>query len=485
METRRYDIAAIGCGVIGAAIARQLSQYRLSVCVLEKENDVAVGTTKANSAIIHAGYDPKPGSMMAKLNVRGVELVKELAPKLHFPYQPIGSLLLAFTEENLKTVEVLYQRGRQNGVPDLQILSAEEVREMEPNINPEIKGALYAPSAGIVSPWRMALAFAESAVRNGVELRRNCPVTGISKTADGYELDTPSGKISAQYVVNATGVDAFAVASLLKQPSYEMKPNRGEYYLMDKCAGNTVRHVIFQCPTEVGKGILVSPTVDGNLIVGPNAEPVEGAKETGTTADGLAFVRKMALLSVPGLNWRDSIRNFAGVRANTNIDDFQIRWLEPGFLDVAGIKSPGLSSAPAIGEYVAELLMEQGVQLLRKEQFQEELPETVRFKELSPEEKKQAVQKNPLYGRIICRCETVTEGEMVDALHSPIPPVSIDGIKRRCGAGMGRCQGGFCGPRVHEIIARETGMPMEAVMQDRAGMVIITGETKTGRGENA
>ena len=485
METRRYDIAVIGCGVIGAAIARQLSQYRLSVCVLEKENDVAVGTTKANSAIIHAGYDPKPGSMMAKLNVRGVELVKELAPNLHFPYQPIGSLLLAFTEENLKTVEVLYQRGRQNGVPDLQILSAEEVREMEPNINPEIKGALYAPSAGIVSPWRMALAFAESAVRNGVELRRNCPVTGISKTADGYELDTPSGKISAQYVVNATGVDAFAVASLLKQPSYEMKPNRGEYYLMDKCAGNTVHHVIFQCPTEVGKGILVSPTVDGNLIVGPNAEPVEGAKETGTTADGLAFVRKMALLSVPGLNWRDSIRNFAGVRANTNIDDFQIRWLEPGFLDVAGIKSPGLSSAPAIGEYVAELLMEQGVQLLRKEQFQEELPETVRFKELSPEEKKQAVQKNPLYGRIICRCETVTEGEMVDALHSPIPPVSIDGIKRRCGAGMGRCQGGFCGPRVHEIIARETGMPMEAVMQDRAGMVIITGETKTGRGENA
>lgn len=485
METRRYDIAVIGCGVIGAAVARQLSQYQLSVCVLEKENDVAVGTTKANSAIIHAGYDPKPGSMMAKLNVRGVELVKELAPKLHFPYQPIGSLLLAFTEENLKTVEVLYQRGRQNGVPDLQILSAEEVREMEPNINPEIKGALYAPSAGIVSPWRMALAFAESAVRNGVELRRNCPVTGISKTADGYELDTPSGKISAQYVVNATGVDAFAVASLLKQPSYEMKPNRGEYYLMDKCAGNTVHHVIFQCPTEVGKGILVSPTVDGNLIVGPNAEPVEGAKETGTTADGLAFVRKMALLSVPGLNWRDSIRNFAGVRANTNIDDFQIRWLEPGFLDVAGIKSPGLSSAPAIGEYVAELLMEQGVQLLRKEQFQEELPETVRFKELSPEEKKQAVQKNPLYGRIICRCETVTEGEMVDALHSPIPPVSIDGIKRRCGAGMGRCQGGFCGPRVHEIISRETGMPMEAVMQDRAGMVIITGETKTGRGENA
>lgn len=485
METRRYDIAVIGCGVIGAAVARQLSQYRLSVCVLEKENDVAVGTTKANSAIIHAGYDPKPGSLMAKLNVRGVELVKELVLKLHFPYQPIGSLLLAFTEENLKTVEVLYQRGRQNGVPDLQILSAEEVRAMEPNINPEIKGALYAPSAGIVSPWRMALAFAESAVRNGVELRRNCPVTGISKTADGYELETPSGKVSAQYVVNATGVDAFAVASLLKQPPYEMKPNRGEYYLMDKCAGNTVHHVIFQCPTEVGKGILVSPTVDGNLIVGPNSEPVEGAKETGTTADGLAFVRKMALLSVPGLNWRDSIRNFAGVRANTNIDDFQIRWLEPGFLDVAGIKSPGLSSAPAIGEYVAELLMEQGLHLLRKEQFQEELPETVHFKELSPEEKSQAVQKNPLYGRIICRCETVTEGEMVDALHSPIPPVSIDGIKRRCGAGMGRCQGGFCGPRVHEIIARETGMPMEAVMQDRAGMVIITGETKTGRGEKA
>lgn len=485
MEKRRYDIAVIGCGVVGAAVARQLSQYRLSVCVLEKENDVAVGTTKANSAIIHAGYDPRPGSLMAKLNARGVELVKELAPKLHFPYQPIGSLLLAFTEENLETVEVLYQRGRHNGVPGLKILSADEVREMEPNVNPEVKGALYAPSAGIVSPWRMALAFAESAVRNGVELRRNCPVTGISKTKDGYELDTPSGMISAQYVVNSTGVDAFTVACLLKQPTYKMKPSRGEYYLMDKCAGNTVHHVIFQCPTKVGKGVLVSPTVDGNLIVGPNAEPVEGSLDTGTTAEGLAFVRKMALLSVPGLNWRDSIRNFAGVRANTNIDDFQIHWLEPGFLDVAGIKSPGLSSAPAIGEYVAELLMRDGVKLLRKRDFQDELPEKLHFKELSPEEKAQAVRKNPLYGRIICRCETVTEGEMVDALHSLIPPVSIDGIKRRCGAGMGRCQGGFCGPRVHEIIARETGMPMEDVMQDRAGMVIITGETKTGRGEKA
>ncbi len=485
MEKRRYDIAVIGCGVVGAAVARQLSQYRLSVCVLEKENDVAVGTTKANSAIIHAGYDPRPGSLMAKLNARGVELVKELAPKLHFPYQPIGSLLLAFTEENLETVEVLYQRGRHNGVPGLKILSADEVREMEPNVNPEVKGALYAPSAGIVSPWRMALAFAESAVRNGVELRRNCPVTGISKTKDGYELDTPSGMISAQYVVNSTGVDAFTVACLLKQPTYKMKPSRGEYYLMDKCAGNTVHHVIFQCPTKVGKGVLVSPTVDGNLIVGPNAEPVEGSLDTGTTAEGLAFVRKMALLSVPGLNWRDSIRNFAGVRANTNIDDFQIHWLEPGFLDVAGIKSPGLSSAPAIGEYVAELLMRDGVKLLRKGDFQEELPEKLHFKELSPEEKAQAVRENPLYGRIICRCETVTEGEMVDALHSLIPPVSIDGIKRRCGAGMGRCQGGFCGSRVHEIIARETGMPMEDVMQDRAGMVIITGETKTGRGEKA
>lgn len=484
MKKSRYDIVIVGCGVVGAAIARHLSKYRLSVCILEKENDVAVGTTKANSAIIHAGYDPRPGSLMAKLNARGVGLVKELAPKLHFPYQPIGSLLLAFTEENLKTVEVLYQRGYHNGVPGLKILSGEEVREMEPNISPEVKGALYAPSAGIVSPWRMALAFAESAVRNGVALYRNCPVTGIDKTGDSYALTTPSGTIHTRYVINATGVDAFATASLLKQPSYEMMPSRGQYYLFDKCAGNTVHHVIFQCPTKVGKGVLVSPTVDGNLIVGPNAEPVEGALDTGTTAEGLEFVKKMALLSVPGLSFRDSIRNFAGVRANTSVDDFQIRWLEPGFLDVAGIKSPGLSSAPAIGEYVADLLMQDGVKLLHKENYQEELPERVHFKELSPKEKAEAVKKNPLYGRIICRCETVTEGEMVDALHSPIPPVSIDGIKRRCGAGMGRCQGGFCGPRVHEIIARETGMSMEDVMQDRAGMVIVTGETKTGRGEN-
>ncbi len=482
-QKNQFDVAVIGCGVVGAAVARQLAKYRLSVCVLEKENDVAVGTTKANSAIIHAGYDPRPGTLMARLNVRGVELVKELAPKLHFPYQPIGSLILAFSEENMNTVQVLYQRGKHNGVPGLQILSREQVLKMEPRLNPEIKGALYAPSAGIVSPWRMALAFAESAVVNGVTLKRNSPVTGIQKVEGGYCLTIPQGKITARYVVNCTGVDSWATASLLQQPPYEMKPNRGEYYLMDKSAGDTVHHVIFQCPTEVGKGVLVSPTVDGNLIVGPNSEPVSGAGDTGTTAEGLEFVRKMALLSVPGLNWRESIRNFAGVRANTNIDDFQIRELCKGFIDVAGIKSPGLSSAPAIAEYVQELLLRSGLRLLSNPDFREELPEPVRFKELSGDEKAEAIRKNPLYGRIICRCETISEGEMVDALHSPIPPVSIDGIKRRCGAGMGRCQGGFCGPRVHEIIARETGMPMEAVMQDRAGMAIVTGETKCGEGE--
>ena len=260
-----------------------------------------------------------------------------------------------------------------------------------------------------------------------------------------------------------------------------MKPSRGEYFLLDKAVGDTVHSVIFQCPTEVGKGVLVSPTADGNLIVGPNAEPVSSSQETGTTAEGLAFVQRMARLSVPSVSFRDNIRNFAGVRANTNIDDFIIEEVPelPGFIDCAGIKSPGLSSAPAIGEYVMELLGKVGLPLTEKETFIDSLPHRVRVRELSPAQRAEVIAKNPLYGRVICRCETITEGEIVDALHSPIPPCSIDGVKRRCGAGMGRCQGGFCGPRVHEIIARELGIPMQQIPQDRKGMYIITGETKT------
>jgi glycerol-3-phosphate dehydrogenase len=473
-----YDVAIIGCGIVGAAAARELSKYKLSVCILEKENDVSDGTTKANSAIIHSGYDPMPNTLMAELNVRGAALTKELARELDVTYDQIGSLTLAFDEEDVKTVHTLYERGIENKVPGIRILSAEEVRKMEPNLSKEVKCALFAPSAGVIMPWRLAIALAQSAVVNGAKLKLSCPVTGIEKTETGYVLHTPQGDVEAKNVINAAGIYADIIHDMVAPHRFTTHPSRGQYYLLDKSAGDTVHHVIFQCPTSLGKGVLVSPTMDGNLIVGPNAEQAE-RDDLATTAEGLEFVKKKAALSVPDIQFRDSIRNFSGLRAVTEIDDFIIEESEKGFFDAAGIKSPGLSSAPAIAEYLAELLQKSGVKLEMKENFLAN-PKKIEFKKLSPEEKRKAIKQNPLYGRIICRCETISEGEIVDALHAPIPPRTIDGVKRRCGAGLGRCQGGFCGPRVHDIIARELGMGMEDVMLDKESCVILTGETKAG-----
>lgn len=473
-----YDVAIIGCGIVGAAAARELSKYKLSVCILEKENDVSDGTTKANSAIIHSGYDPMPSTLMAELNVRGAALTKELARELNVTYDQIGSLTLAFDEEDVKTVHTLYERGIENKVPGIRILSAEEVRKMEPNLSKEVKCALFAPSAGIIMPWRLAIALAQSAVVNGAKLKLSCPVTGIEKTETGYVLHTPQGDVEAKNVINAAGIYADVIHDMVAPHRFSTHPSRGEYYLLDKSAGDTVHHVIFQCPTSLGKGVLVSPTMDGNLIVGPNAEQAE-RDDLATTAEGLEFVKKKAALSVPDIQFRDSIRNFSGLRAVTEIDDFIIEETEKGFFDAAGIKSPGLSSAPAIAEYLAELLQKSGVKLEMKENFLAN-PKKIEFKKLSAEEKQEAIQQNPLYGRIICRCETISEGEIVDALHAPIPTRTIDGVKRRCGAGLGRCQGGFCGPRVHDIIARELGMNMKDVMMDKENSVILTGETKAG-----
>lgn len=476
-----YDAAIIGCGIVGAAIARELAKYRLSLCILEKENDIATGTTKANSAIIHSGYDPLPGTLMARLNVRGGQLIRELAKELHVEYRQIGSLTLAFSDDDSKTIRALYERGLKNGVPGLRILSADETLQMEPNLSEHVVCALYAPSAGILMPWRMAAALAESAVRNGAELHLNSEVCGIEKNGQGYLIRTQKGDFAARYVINAAGVHAGEIHNMAAPPAFKTLPSRGQYYLFDKNDGNTVNHVIFQCPTEQGKGVLVSPTIDGNLIVGPNAEDVQG-DDRSTTAQGLAFVHQKAALSVPGLDFRDSIRNFAGVRAVTDIDDFIIEEPVKGFVDVAGIKSPGLSSAPAIAEYVTELLKSSGLRCEPNGAFLPGGPQRTVFRELSAQEKQEAIRRNPLYGRIICRCETISEGEIVDALHSPIPPSTLDGVKRRCGAGMGRCQGGFCGPRVHEIIARERKIPMEEIQLDGNGSWILAGKTKSGGG---
>lgn len=473
------DVVIVGGGVCGCSLLYELSRYKLSAVLVEKENDVSVGTTKANSAIVHAGYDPHPGTKMARYNVEGNALVKELCEKLDVPYQQIGSLVLAFDADQDALVRELFDRGTQNGVPGMKVLSAEEVREMEPNVSSEVTSALYAPSAGIVSPWELAIALAETAVKNGARVELNSEVTAIQPIDGGFRVTAGGKEIDTRFVVNAAGIWSDKINDMAAPHTFTVSANKGEYFLLDKSQGTLVNHVIFQCPSKVGKGVLVSPTVHGNLIVGPNAEDAE-KDDLGTTGDGLAFVRKMALRSVPDINFRDSIRNFAGLRANTEIDDFLVGETDQkGFFNIAGIKSPGLTSAPAIARDMVRMLGEAGLALDPKETFVDER-HVVRFKHLSHEERAAAIAKNPLYGQIVCRCETITEGEIVDALHRPLPPCSIDGVKRRCGSGMGRCQGGFCGPRVQQIIARELGIPQEAVMMDRAGTAVITGETKMG-----
>lgn len=470
-----YDVAIVGCGVIGAASAYMLSRYKLKVIVLEKENDVCMGATRANSGIIHAGYDPVPGTLMARLNVRGAALAKELCKQLDVPFEQTGSMVVAFSESENEALGELLERGRKNGVEGLRIITGDEARELEPLLSKEACAALLAPSAGIINPWEYGLAMTEVAARNGVELRLNSGVTDIRKKLTCWELETEGGRVQARFVINAAGIYSDRVHNMAQPESFTIIPRRGEYYLLDKSEGKRARHVLFQCPNELGKGTLVAPTVHGNLIVGPNNEPCE-REDTATTAEGLAFVRDMAVKTIPGISWRDNIRNFSGIRAHSDKNDFIIR-LERGMLDLAGICSPGLSAAPAIGEYAVELLKDAGLKLSEKSDWHGERRH-VRIAGLSPEQINELIKLRPEYGRVICRCETVTEGEILDALESPVPPCSIDGIKRRAGTGMGRCQGGFCSPRVLDILARRLGKKPSEILLDAQGSFVLTGETK-------
>lgn len=477
-----YDVTIIGCGVVGASLAYTLSQYHLRVLVLERENDVAMGTTKANSAIVHAGYDPAHDTLMAKLNVRGAAMMESLCQKLSVKYKRIGSFVLAFDEAQKKHLENLLENGKCNGVPDLQLLDAAQAHAMEPNLADTVCAALYAPSAGIIDPWGLCIAEAETAVRNGVELKLRSAVTGLENRENTIVVHTVSASYETRFVINCAGGWGHEICAMTGQQEWQAHPSRGEYYLLDKSSGKMVSHVIFQCPTEAGKGVLVSPTVHGNLIVGPNAHDVPAPDCKETTLEGMDMVAETSHKSVPAIDFRQSIRNFAGVRANTSETDFIIRPAQkmPHLLHIAGIKSPGLSAAPAIAEYAVQLLKEMGLTLESKPDW-DGTRKQIRFKECNDAEKAALIAQDARYGRIICRCETITEGEIVAAIHSPIPPCSLDGIKRRAGSGMGRCQGGFCGPRVLDILSRELHCSPLAICQDGDGTYILTGTTKGGK----
>ena len=476
------DVIVIGAGVMGAAVSRELSKYKLNIMVLDKENDVSNGTSKANSAIVHAGYDAKEGTLMAKYNVLGAGMYESLCKEIGAPYKNVGSYVLAFSEEERKHIEKLYQRGLTNGVPQMEILEKDEILRREPNINKNVVAALYAGSAGIVGPWEFTIKLLENAALNGTEVLVDAEVSNIEKLQDGYKVILKDGRsFETKAVINAAGVYADKINDMVSKNHFDIHPRIGEYYVLDKVQGKLTNSVLFQCPTIMGKGILVTKTVHGNIMVGPTAEDVESKDYVGTTTHGLDDIRRQAEKTISGINYRDSIRNFTGIRAESSTGDFIIGEVSdaPNFFNIAGTKSPGLSSAPAIGVDVAKMVVEK-LGAVKKEDFKQNKPQ-IHFIELSPEEKAEVIKKDPRYGRIICRCESITEGEIVDVIHRMVGARTVDGVKKRCRPGTGRCQGGFCGPRVQEILARELGKELNEIVLDKKGAYILTTETKVSK----
>lgn len=474
-----YDVVIIGAGVSGAASARELSRYKLNVCVVEKEEDVCCGTSKANSAIVHAGYDAATGSLMAKLNVEGNQMMEELSKELDFHFKKNGSLVVCLHEEEMPGLKELYDRGVANGVKDLRIIDKEELVKLEPNIADEAVAALYAPTGGIVCPFGMNIAFAENAATNGVEFKFDTEVTGFEKKENAWIVKTSQGDIETKYVVNAAGVYADKFHNMVSEDKIHITPRRGDYCLLDRSTEGFVTHTIFQLPSKFGKGVLVTPTVHGNTLVGPTAIDIEEKEGTNTTQEGIDELIKKAGTTVKGLPIRQVITSFAGLRAHEDGHEFQIGELKDakGFIDCAGIESPGLTSAPAIGKMVAEILKDlTGAE--EKPDFVATRKGILDPKTLSNEERAKLIKEKPAYGNIICRCEMITEGEIIDAINRPLGAKSLDGVKRRTRAGMGRCQSGFCSPRTIEILARERGVDPAEITKSGGNSRIIVGINK-------
>ncbi len=481
MTDNLYDVVVIGAGVSGCAIARELSRLDARVCVVEREEDVCCGTSKANSAIVHAGFDAQPGTLMARLNVEGNRLMYEWATELEFAVMQVGSLVVCVSEDTRAGLDVLLERGKENGVPDLRIIERDELREMEPNISDDAVAALWAPTGGIVDPFGLTVALAENAAANGVEFCFNAPVSEIERDGDIWVVTAGERHLRARAVVNAAGVYADEMHNLVATPDDQLRiiPRKGEYFLLDTTAGPHVRHTVFMLPTKMGKGVLVSPTVHGNLIVGPTATDVDDKESTDTTAEGLAEVATKSSLTVRDVPLREVITSFAGLRAHQEAHDFVIGEVSgaPRFFDCAAIESPGLTSAPAIGVMVAGLVRE-GLDLEEKPagEFEPTRKGYVNLMALSFDEWSELCEKDAAYGHIVCRCCRVSEAQIVDAIHRVPSARSLDAVKRRVGATMGRCQGGFCSPKIMELFVRESGMRPEEITKRGPGSQILIEE---------
>lgn len=475
------DVIIIGGGVVGCSVARELSRFDADILLLERGNDVSVGTTKANSGIVHGGYDAKPGTLKAKFNVAGNAMFDALARELDFPFKRNGSMVLCFDKADIGKLLELKEQGVKNGVQGLYVLEGyEAVKAMEPYVSENVVAALVVPNGGIVSPYEMTIAYAENAATNGVEFRFGSEVTAIDRIDGGLQVTCADGfTAQAKYVVNAAGVYADVINNMISPDKMHITARKGDYELLDKTCGYMASHTLFQMPTKMGKGVLVTPTCHGNILVGPTATDVTDKDDVATTPEELASAFDRALLTMPSLNRRNIITQFSGLRAHLDTDDFVIgeSAAVKGLYNVAGIESPGLSSAPAIAVHVAEEIAKK-LSLGKNANFVAERKGIPHFATLSDEERQKLVAENPLYGRIVCRCETVTEGEIVEAIRRKPGAVDMDGVKRRTRQGMGRCQAGFCTPRVMEILSRELGVPMTEVTKRGGNSQFVIGRTK-------
>lgn len=476
-----YDVVIIGAGVIGGLIARTLSKYNLKICILEKENDVAMGATKANSAIVHAGFDAEPGSLKARLNVKGSQMMKAVCEELGVKYKNNGSLVIGFNEEDRRMIDALLERGTINGVAGLQVIDKAELKRLEPNISDNAVCALLAPTGAIVCPYDLTIAAIGNAMDNGAHLMCNFEVCGITKTESGYKISSKDRQVQTRFVINCAGLYSDKIAKLIGDDSFDVHPRKGEYILLDKECGNLVSHTVFRTPSKMGKGILITPTVDGNLLLGPTSVDMQDKENKNTTEVGFSEIIAKANEGICVVPIAKTITSFCGLRAVGNTGDFIITSPEKGFINAAGIESPGLSASPAIAEHIVEMLKKQGSVLTEKADYNPNRLSMHAFREMSVEEKNKVIQSTPAYGRIICRCEGITEGEILDAIHRNPKARDLDGVKRRTRAQMGRCQGGFCSPYITELLAKELNIPYESVTKFGGASVINIGKTKGGQ----
>jgi glycerol-3-phosphate dehydrogenase len=475
-----FDCVVIGAGVVGGLVARELTRYGLAVCIVEKESDVAMGATRANSAIVHAGFDAKEGTLKALLNVRGSQMMEDVCRELGVKYKRNGSLVVGFNDEDADTLRSLIERGKKNGVKDLSFLERDEVVALEPNIGDGVTCALRAETGAIVCPYELCMAAVGNAMDNGAQLKLGFEVKNIEKTGDVYRISSDNDTLEAKIVVNCAGVYSDEIAAMIGGDGFSVRPRRGEYMLLDKECGSLVSHTVFRCPSKMGKGVLVSPTVDGNLLLGPTAEDIDDKEDTSTTVAGLHRLSTLALEQVKGINLGKVITSFTGLRATGSSGDFKIDSPKRGFVNCAGVESPGLTSAPAIAQYVVEMLKGDGFELSLSESFNGARRPMHYFREASLEEKNEIIKNDPEFAHVICRCETVTAGEIIEAIRTNPKPTTVDGIKRRTRASMGRCQGGFCTPYIVDILAREMGVDVTEITKSGGASYINVSRTEKG-----